>query len=51
MANINKQTLRDDKLTEIRNNIAKILQIGHKFDISADDIIALLKEKKENRNG
>lgn len=51
VARINKQTLRDDKLAEIRNDIAKILQIGHKFGISADDVINLLKEKKENENG
>ena len=44
VANISKQTLRDEKLTEIRVDIAKILQSSQKFGISADDIIALLKE-------
>ncbi len=48
VANINKQILRQEKLTEIRTDITKILQTGHKFGISADDIIDLLKEKKEN---
>jgi GntR family transcriptional regulator len=51
VANINRQTLRQEKLTEIKKDIAKILQAGHKFDITANDIISLLKEKKENKNG
>ncbi|MFC2164675.1 GntR family transcriptional regulator [Acidobacteriota bacterium] len=51
VANVSKQKLRDEKLLEIRKDIAKILQAGHKFDITATDIIALLKEKKENING
>jgi len=51
VTNINKQALRKEKLTEIKKDITKILQTSHKFGISADDIIDLLKEKKENRNG
>jgi GntR family transcriptional regulator len=47
VANINKQALREEKLDEIRKDIAKILQTGRKFGISDDDIITLLKEKKE----
>ncbi len=50
VANINKQALRQEKMIELRKDIAKILQTGHKFGISADDIIALLIEKKEDRN-
>jgi len=50
VANINKQTLREEKITEIRKDIAKILQTSQKFGISANDIIGLLTDRKENRN-
>ena len=51
VANINKQLLRQEKLAEIRKDIAHILQTARKFGISTEDVIALLKKKKENRNG
>ena len=50
VANINKQSLRQEKLIEIRKDIANILQTAHKFGITTEDIVALLKEKKENKN-
>ena len=50
-ANINKQQLRQEKLTEIRKDIANIVQTARKFCISTEEIIALLKEKKEITNG
>jgi len=50
VANINKQRLRQEKLAEIKKDIAKIIRSGHKFGISTEEIIALLKEKKETRN-
>jgi GntR family transcriptional regulator len=51
VANINKQSLRQEKLIEIRKDIANILQTAQKFGIPTKDVIALLEEKKENRNG
>jgi len=51
VANINKESLREEKLAEIRKGIGKIIQTGKKFGISAEEIIAILKDKKENRNG
>jgi len=50
VANINKESLRREKLSEIRKKIEKMLQTAHKFGISTEDIVALLKEKKENEN-
>jgi len=50
VANINKESLRQEKLSEIRKKIEKMLQTAHKFGISTEDIVALLKEKKENEN-
>ena len=51
VAHINKKSLRKEKLSEIRKKIERMLQTAHKFDISTEDIVALLKEKKENENG
>jgi GntR family transcriptional regulator len=51
VANINKQALRQEKLMEIRKDIANILRTADKFGISTEEIIALLKNKKENQNG
>jgi GntR family transcriptional regulator len=45
VADINKENLRQDKLSELRIELTRILQSGKKFNISADDIIALIGQK------
>jgi GntR family transcriptional regulator len=50
VANIDKQSLRQEKLIEIRKDIANILQTAQKFGITTEEVIAILKKNKENRN-
>lgn len=51
VADVNKDTLRLERVAEIKSDVEKILKTGLKFDISADEIIAIIKEIKENQNG
>lgn len=45
VADVNKERMRNEKLEEIRQELAKILKSGEKFDISADDIINTIQKK------
>jgi GntR family transcriptional regulator len=45
VADIDKENLRQGKLSELRIELTRILQSGKKFNISADDIIAIIKQK------
>jgi len=51
VADINWDKLRQDKWQEIRKDILKILKTAERFDISAREIIALVKEIKESSDG
>lgn len=47
VADINKDKLRTEKLTEIRGAMQKILVTGKRFGISASDLSDILKELGE----
>ena len=47
IADINKDTLREEKLTEIRAELNKIRETAAKFGISAEDIIQIVNESGE----
>ncbi|MFC2166681.1 GntR family transcriptional regulator [Acidobacteriota bacterium] len=49
VANINKETLRDGKLNEIKKEIRRILAAGKKVDIHADDVIKIVNEIGEKK--
>jgi GntR family transcriptional regulator len=51
VAGINRDKLRQDKWKEIQKDILKILKTAERFDISAREIIALVKEIKESSDG
>lgn len=51
VADINRDKLRQEKWEEIQKDILKILKTAEKFDISAREIIALVKEIKESSDG
>lgn len=51
VADINRDKLRQDKWQEIRKAILKILKTAERFDISAREVIALVKEIKESSDG
>jgi GntR family transcriptional regulator len=51
VANINRDKLRREKWQDIQKDIFKILKTAERFDISAREIIALVKEIKESSNG
>jgi GntR family transcriptional regulator len=51
IANINRDKLRQDKWQETRKDILKILKTAERFNISAEEIIALVKEIKESSDG
>lgn len=44
VADVNKDKLRSEKLIEIQQEVTKILKSGEKFDISADDLIKIIKQ-------
>ncbi len=50
VADINKEKLREEKLTEISDRLIKILKTAEKFAIGKDDIFALVREIEEKRN-
>jgi GntR family transcriptional regulator len=45
VADVSKEKMRSEKLTEIQQELIKILKSGEKFDISADDIVGAIQEK------
>ncbi|MFC2168753.1 GntR family transcriptional regulator [Acidobacteriota bacterium] len=47
VADVKTDQLRLEKLSEIKEDIRKILKIGEKYNISARDVIAVIKEMKE----
>lgn len=47
VANVKTDQLRLEKLSEIKEDMKKILKSGEKFNISASDIITVIKEMKE----
>ncbi len=51
IADINRDKLRQDKWQETRKDILKILKTAERFNISAGEIIALVKEIKESSDG
>ena len=51
VADVNKDTLRLERMAEIKSDVEKILKRGKKFNISAADIIAIIEDIKESQNG
>ena len=51
VAEVNKDTLRQERMAEIKADVEKILKRGKKFNISAADIIDIIEEIKESQNG
>ena len=51
VAEVNKDTLRQERMAEIKADVEKILKRGIKFNISAADIIAIIEEIRESQNG
>ncbi|UCE40154.1 MAG: GntR family transcriptional regulator [Candidatus Aminicenantes bacterium] len=51
VADINRDKIRQEKWHEIRKDILKILKTAERFDISAGEIIALVREIKESSDG
>ena len=49
VAKIDREHLRQEKLSGIRKELEKILISGERFGISADDIIAITKQKGEEK--
>ena len=45
VADINRKKIREEKLLEMKGEIKKMLKTGEKFNISADDIVGLIKKK------
>jgi GntR family transcriptional regulator len=50
VADINKEKLREEKLTEVSDTIFKIIKTAEKFNITQKDIFALIKELEEKTN-
>lgn len=50
VADINKERLQEEKLTEISDTLLKIIKTAEKFNITQDDIFALIKEIEETTN-
>ncbi len=49
VANVSKAEMRKEKFAEIRQELTKILKSAEKFDISADEIIQVIREKGEEK--
>ena len=47
VADVKTDQLRLEKLGEIKEDMKKILKSGEKFNVSAGDVIAVIKEMKE----
>ncbi len=46
---IDRENLRQEKLSGIRKELDKILNAAEKFDISSDDLIAIIEQKGEEK--
>jgi GntR family transcriptional regulator len=44
VANVKTDQLRQEKMSEIKEDMRKILKAGEKYNISAGDVIAVIKE-------
>lgn len=51
VADLNKEKMRSEKLDEIRRELKGIVLKAEKFDIPASEIIAIIDEIKEEKNG
>lgn len=51
VADINREKLRTEKLDEFGQEIKKLLKTGEKFAITADDVINIVKNIKEKKDG
>jgi len=51
VADINREKLRTEKLDEFGQEIKKLLKTGEKFGITADDVINIVKNIKEKKDG
>jgi GntR family transcriptional regulator len=49
VADVNRETLREEKLNEFRTELTRILKTGKKFGITPEDIAKLLRELGEVR--
>jgi GntR family transcriptional regulator len=49
VVDINREKLREEKLAEIRIELAKILNTAARYDISADDIFTSIRGKGVNK--
>jgi len=49
VANVNKNTLREGKLSEIKKEIRRILAAGEKVNIHASDVIKIVNEIGEKK--
>lgn len=49
VADIGKEKLREEKLTEITREVRRILATGEKVNISADDVISIVRELGEKQ--
>ncbi len=48
VAEIDRERLRSDKLAEFRTDLKRILGTGGKFGVTADDLVRLIHEIKED---
>ena len=51
VAKINREKLRREKLAEIKEIIKKILKTGERFGISAGDLMGIIQDIKEKKDG
>jgi len=47
VADINRQRLREEKLSEIREELDRLLVAGRRFDISGSDMIRMIQEQEK----
>ena len=50
VADLNRESLRNEKLAEFRTELAGMLGTGKKLGISADDIVRLIRQIQEDGN-
>jgi GntR family transcriptional regulator len=49
VATINKETLREQKMAEIREELRRIVGLGQRFGITPEEIVAILKGIKKGQ--
>jgi len=50
VAEVNRESLRSEKLAEFQTGLARILATGAKFGIVADDLVRLIRQIQEEQN-